>query len=179
MSVGFLHSNSVARRPDPRQKTTFVVSPPPEPTDTVSIGHGEPLFARYCSGCHGERALGGGVTPDLRASGLLGRDFLYNVVLDGALKDAGMASFKSVLDRDDVTAIRNYLIHRPTKITKGSRRMPLSDRNAGRCWICSYAVDRESDALKVKMDRRCKPASLHLAAIVAMDYPRTRGGRNT
>jgi alcohol dehydrogenase (cytochrome c)/quinohemoprotein ethanol dehydrogenase len=103
----------------PIQKTTFVLSPPPEPTDTVSIGHGEPLFARYCSGCHGERALGGGVTPDLRASGLLGTDFFYNVVLDGALKDAGMASFKSVLDRDDVTAIRNYLIHRANEDNKG------------------------------------------------------------
>jgi hypothetical protein len=56
---------------------------------------------------------------------------------------------------------------------------PPEPRNAGRCWICSYAVDRESDALKVKTDRRCQPASLHLAGIVAMDYPRTRGGRNT
>ncbi|MEY2526854.1 MAG: quinohemoprotein ethanol dehydrogenase [Verrucomicrobiota bacterium] len=103
----------------PIQKTTFVLSPPPEPKDAVSIGHGELLFARYCSGCHGERGLGGGVTPDLRASGLLGTDFFYNVVLDGALKDAGMASFKSVLDRDDVTAIRNDLIHRANEDNKG------------------------------------------------------------
>jgi quinohemoprotein ethanol dehydrogenase len=28
------------------------------------------------------------------------------------LKDAGMASFKAALSRDDVTAIRDYIIHR-------------------------------------------------------------------
>jgi quinohemoprotein ethanol dehydrogenase len=42
----------------------------------------------------------------------LGNDFFYDIVLDGALKDAGMVSFKAALSRDDVTAIRDYIIHR-------------------------------------------------------------------
>ena len=45
-------------------------------------------------------------------SSFLGNDFFYNIVLDGALKDAGMASFKAALSRDDVTAIRDYIIPR-------------------------------------------------------------------
>jgi quinohemoprotein ethanol dehydrogenase len=96
----------------PLEARAFVINPPPEPADAASIARGEPLFDQYCSACHGEHAIGGGVVPDLRASNFLAMDFFYNIVLDGALKDAGMASFKSALSRDDVTAIRNFVIHR-------------------------------------------------------------------
>jgi PQQ-dependent dehydrogenase (methanol/ethanol family) len=96
----------------PLAARAIVINPPPEPADSVSIARGEPLFDQYCSACHGEHAVGGGVVPDLRASNFLSMDFFYNIVLDGALKDAGMASFKSALSRDDATAIRNFIIHR-------------------------------------------------------------------
>ena len=95
----------------PLEPRAFVINPPPEPTDVASIAKGEPLYIQYCSACHGENAVGGGTVPDLRASNFLGMDFYYNIVLDGALKDAGMASFKVALTRDDATAIRNFLIH--------------------------------------------------------------------
>lgn len=100
---------------EPRQ---LVINPPPEPADAASIAHGTALFGRYCSACHGEMAVGGGVVPDLRASNFLGNDFWYEIVLNGALKDAGMVSFKSVLDRDDATAVRNYVIHRANQDSK-------------------------------------------------------------
>jgi hypothetical protein len=58
------------------------------------------------------RAIGGGVVPDLRASTFLGNDFFYEIVLNGAMKDAGMAPFKAVLDQKGATAIRAYLIQR-------------------------------------------------------------------
>ena len=90
----------------------LVLNPPPDSADRASVAHGEPLFDRYCSACHGERAVGGGITPDLRASSFLGNDFWYEIVLNGAMKDAGMAPFKAALTRDDVTAIRDYIIHR-------------------------------------------------------------------
>jgi quinohemoprotein ethanol dehydrogenase len=48
----------------------------------------------------------------LRASSFLGNDFWYEIVLNGAMKDAGMAPFKSVLDHEDAEAIRAYVIHR-------------------------------------------------------------------
>ena len=90
----------------------LVIDPPPEPTDVASIARGEGFFDQHCLVCHGENAVSGGVIPDLRASGFLGNEFFYNIVLDGTLQSAGMVSFKSVLSRDDATAIRNYIIHR-------------------------------------------------------------------
>jgi quinohemoprotein ethanol dehydrogenase len=104
----------------PLEPRAFVINPPPEPTDAASIARGEPLYDQYCSACHGEHAVGGGVVADLRASNFLAIDFFYNIVLDGALKDAGMASFKSALSRDDVTAIRNFVIHRANQAGKAT-----------------------------------------------------------
>jgi PQQ-dependent dehydrogenase (methanol/ethanol family) len=96
----------------PLEPRTLVIHPPPEPTDAESVAKGEPLYIQYCSACHGENAIGGGMLPDLRGSNFLGTDFFYNIVLDGALKNAGMASFSAALTRDDVTNIRNFVIHR-------------------------------------------------------------------
>ena len=104
----------------PLEPRAIVINPPPEPADAASIARGEPLFDQYCSACHGEHAIGGGVVPDLRASNFLSMDFFYNIVLDGALKDAGMAAFKSALSRDDVTAIRNFVIHRANQDSKAA-----------------------------------------------------------
>jgi PQQ-dependent dehydrogenase (methanol/ethanol family) len=102
----------------PLEPRSLVINPPPEPTDAGSIAKGEPLYIQYCSACHGENAIGGGMVADLRASNFLGMDFFYNIVLDGALKDAGMASFKAALTRDDVTNIRNFIIHRANQDSK-------------------------------------------------------------
>ncbi len=96
----------------PLQPRSIVINPPPAPADAASVARGEPLFDQYCSACHGEHAVGGGVVSDLRASNFLGMDFFYNVVLDGALKGAGMASFSKALNRDNVTDIRNFIIYR-------------------------------------------------------------------
>lgn len=104
----------------PLEPRAFVINPPPEPTDAASIARGEPLYDQYCSACHGEHAVGGGVVSDLRASNFLAIDFFYNIVLDGALNDAGMASFKSALSRDDATAIRNFVIHRANQDGKAT-----------------------------------------------------------
>jgi quinohemoprotein ethanol dehydrogenase len=90
----------------------LVLDPPPATADAATVAHGEQVFGRYCSPCHGENAVGGGVVPDLRATSFLGNDFFYEIVLNGAMKDAGMAAFKPELSRDDVTAIRAYLIQR-------------------------------------------------------------------
>jgi quinohemoprotein ethanol dehydrogenase len=94
----------------PEQK--LVLDPPPATADAATVRAGEQLFGRYCSVCHGENAVGGGVVPDLRASRFLGMDFFNEIVLNGAMKDAGMAPFKSELDKKDVDAIRAYLIKR-------------------------------------------------------------------
>jgi alcohol dehydrogenase (cytochrome c)/quinohemoprotein ethanol dehydrogenase len=90
----------------------LVLDPPPATADAATVAAGQGLYAQYCSVCHGENAVGGGVVPDLRASRFLGMDFFYEIVLNGAMKDAGMAPFKSVLDQKNADAIRAYLIQR-------------------------------------------------------------------
>jgi alcohol dehydrogenase (cytochrome c)/quinohemoprotein ethanol dehydrogenase len=94
----------------PMQK--LALNPPPATADAATVSAGEQLFGRYCSACHGENAVGGGVVPDLRASSFIGNDFFNEIVLNGAMKDAGMAPFKAVLDQKDAAAIRAYLIKR-------------------------------------------------------------------
>jgi quinohemoprotein ethanol dehydrogenase len=94
----------------PEQK--LVLNPPPATADAATVTAGDHLFGRYCAACHGENAIGGGTVPDLRASSFLGNDFFYEIVLNGAMKDAGMAPFKAVLDQKDAAAIRAYLIKR-------------------------------------------------------------------
>jgi alcohol dehydrogenase (cytochrome c)/quinohemoprotein ethanol dehydrogenase len=94
----------------PEQK--LVLDPPPATADAATVAAGHDLYAQYCSVCHGESAVGGGVVPDLRASRFLGMDFFYEIVLKGAMKDAGMAPFGSVLNRKDAAAIEAYLIQR-------------------------------------------------------------------
>jgi quinohemoprotein ethanol dehydrogenase len=94
----------------PEQK--LVLNPPQATADAATVAAGGGLYAQYCGVCHGTDAVGGGVVPDLRASTFLGNDFFYEIVLNGAMKDAGMAPFKAVLDQKDATAIRAYLIKR-------------------------------------------------------------------
>jgi quinohemoprotein ethanol dehydrogenase len=91
------------------------LNPPASNADAATIARGDELFGRYCSVCHGEAAVGGGVVPDLRASSFLGNDFWFEIVLNGAMKDAGMAPFKTVLDHRDAEAIRAYVIERANR----------------------------------------------------------------
>jgi quinohemoprotein ethanol dehydrogenase len=86
---------------------------PPKPTaSAATVQKGEALFQRYCSGCHGDVAVSGGVLPDLRYSGTLDNDQWFDIVLKGQLKQAGMVSFDKELSRDDAAAIRAYVIFR-------------------------------------------------------------------
>jgi len=109
--VAFKVAGKAALPPLPPEQK-LVLNPPPATADAATVAAGGQLFGRYCSGCHGEYVVGGGTVPDLRASSFLGSDFWYEIVLNGAMKDAGMAPFKTVLDRKDVTAIRAYIIQR-------------------------------------------------------------------
>jgi alcohol dehydrogenase (cytochrome c)/quinohemoprotein ethanol dehydrogenase len=86
------------------------LNPPTENADAASLATGHSLFANFCSDCHGARAHGGGVVPDLRSSGLLASDAWFDVVLGGVLKSEGMASFANVLDHDQAAEVRSWVI---------------------------------------------------------------------
>lgn len=85
---------------------------PNPPTDAPigpGIEQGRQLYERSCSTCHGTGAVTAGIAPDLRHSQALSRDVFRAIVLDGALKGAGMAGFAGTLSPDEVEDIRGYL----------------------------------------------------------------------
>jgi quinohemoprotein ethanol dehydrogenase len=115
--------------PDPK----LALDPPPATADAATVATGETLFGRFCGVCHGEAAMGGGVVPDLRGSPFIAVDAWYSIVLDGALKEGGMAPFGSVLDRSQATAIRDYVVHRANedKAASAAVRLRQPDPNRG------------------------------------------------
>jgi quinohemoprotein ethanol dehydrogenase len=88
------------------------LKPPKSTASTATVHKGEALFQPYCSTCHGDVAVSGGVLPDLRYSRLLADDIWFDVVLKGVLKQSGMVSFDKELSHDDAAAIRAYVIFR-------------------------------------------------------------------
>ena len=87
---------------------------PPATTGTPEqIAEGARRYARFCGGCHGDAAYGSTVLPDLRRSALLADAKAWeSVVHEGVLRDQGMVSFASVLNGEQIEAIRHYVIKR-------------------------------------------------------------------
>jgi len=89
------------------------VTPIESKASAATVAKGAVLFAQNCAVCHGVVAFGGGgVLPDLRFSRPAIFDSYQKIVLDGALSDVGMPSFKQWLKPEEVDAIRAYVISR-------------------------------------------------------------------
>lgn len=81
--------------------------------DAAMVSKGANIYARYCSGCHGDTAVSGGVLPDLRYSAAITeRDIWEQIVLEGLLKDNGMVAFAAELSPADTESIRAYIVER-------------------------------------------------------------------
>ena len=105
--------------PPPKPAAARVLDPPALKGTPEQVARGGDLYARYCSVCHGDAAVAGGLVPDLRYSGAIGSpDAMNSVVLEGALKHNGMVSFASALKQPDVEAIRHYVIKRANEDKK-------------------------------------------------------------
>ena len=70
------------------------------------------VYSHYCGVCHGDAAVSGGVTPDLRYTPAINGETLQAIVLGGALHANGMASFAPTLTQADIETVRAYLIRR-------------------------------------------------------------------
>ena len=88
------------------------LNPPPALADAATVAKGEQLYQRYCSVCHGDVAVSGGVLPDLRYSETLKNDQWFAITMGGTLKSIGMVSFAKELTRKDLTDVREYVIFR-------------------------------------------------------------------
>jgi quinohemoprotein ethanol dehydrogenase len=111
-------SSSLPALPDQRIPQ---LDPPGAIAAPATVRKGEGLFQRYCSACHGDVAVSGGVLPDLRYSTTLRNDQWFEIVLGGALKQFGMVSFSKELSREDVTAIRAYVIARANQSLRDAK----------------------------------------------------------
>ncbi len=95
------------------------LDPPPFTGDAGKLAGATYNFGRYCGQCHGDAAIGSTVLPDLRRSALLGSaEGWATVVHDGALKDNGMVGFAGTLSRDEIEALRQYVIFRANQDKK-------------------------------------------------------------
>jgi quinohemoprotein ethanol dehydrogenase len=85
-------------------------APPPAPparAPEAVIQKGAALFAKNCALCHGQMARGG--IKDLRMMSADTHAHFDDIVLGGARKSQGMASFADVLSKEDAAAIHAYL----------------------------------------------------------------------
>jgi alcohol dehydrogenase (cytochrome c)/quinohemoprotein ethanol dehydrogenase len=94
------------------QRPELPLNPPPATADAATLDRGKAVYSRFCSVCHGDAAVSGGLVPDLRYSNYLASNGWFNVVMDGLLAERGMAPFKSVLNRNQAADIRAYVIAR-------------------------------------------------------------------
>jgi len=105
--------------PPPKPAAERVLDPPALTGTPQQVALGTGLYARYCSVCHGDAAVAGGLVPDLRHSGAIGSpEAVKSVVIDGALQHNGMVSFAKALRPDEVEAIRQYVISRANEDKK-------------------------------------------------------------
>ncbi|MDP2141707.1 MAG: PQQ-dependent dehydrogenase, methanol/ethanol family [Gammaproteobacteria bacterium] len=93
------------------------LNPPPMIGDSETIAHGEQVYGRLCSVCHGASGISDsvGTFPDLRYSArLASAEAWHSVVIGGELVAGGMVSFAGALETADPEAIRAYIIARAT-----------------------------------------------------------------
>ena len=89
-----------------------VLSPPPSTASATAIHHGEAVYQRFCSGCHGDVAVSGGVLPDLRYSAMLANERWFKIVRDGEYQSMGMVAFGKEVSEQDAADIRAYVTFR-------------------------------------------------------------------
>jgi quinohemoprotein ethanol dehydrogenase len=93
-----------------------VLNPPADFGDAAMHARGQDLYQRNCTGCHeGGRIFSG--FPDLNYTVALNAPDLFKaIVVDGALAENGMISFKNSLKAEDAEAIRSFLTARANEL---------------------------------------------------------------
>lgn len=122
------NDKSVGARSAPRRLLTFALEGkeklPQAVTETLQrvplpsaagwtpeqLAAGRKSYYVNCGFCHGEAAVGNHVLPDLRYSATITDPNVFRqIVIDGMLKDNGMASFRAYLSPQDAENIRGYI----------------------------------------------------------------------
>ncbi len=99
--------------PAEMELASLPLDPPASRASAETIALGGQKYARYCAVCHAPGAVGSTLLPDLRRSGALGNAQTWQAVVhDGLLKDNGMVAFEGSLSKEEIEAIRAFVIHR-------------------------------------------------------------------
>jgi len=102
---------SPSAKPSPRPRV-LVIDPPPQTASAETVSEGKTLYLQYCVFCHGDGAVSGGVTPDLRTLTPKKHAQFQAIVRGGLHWEKGMVGFSDQLGESDVEAIRAYLVDR-------------------------------------------------------------------
>jgi alcohol dehydrogenase (cytochrome c)/quinohemoprotein ethanol dehydrogenase len=93
--------------------------PPARFGDAAKLPVAKLVYQGYCSVCHGDSAIGGGVVPDLRGSPALGSPEVWrSVVIDGSHAKNGMIGFAQVLPPELAELVRAYVVARANETYK-------------------------------------------------------------
>lgn len=115
-----------AKLPEPQPVPAQVLNPPPAFGTPAQIAHGEELYGRFCSTCHGRDGSSRGMFPDLHYAGAINSaDAFKAIVVDGALSRNGMVSFKQALQPDEPESIRAYLVAKAIELKNAPPAAPV------------------------------------------------------
>ena len=107
--------------PPPPPRPQLTLAPPASTASAARIALGQRKYQSFCSVCHGDSAVSGGVLPDLRYAPAIADSRLWQrIVHGGVLESGGMVSFARELTPREIEAIRDYVIFRANQ-TKGQR----------------------------------------------------------
>ena len=102
-----------AKLPEVGPHTMPPLDPPVSTGTPEQIADGAKNFGQFCGVCHGDSAIGTGVTRDLRRAASLGDAKMWNqIVIGGALSANGMISWKEELTAEQAENVRHYVIKR-------------------------------------------------------------------
>jgi quinohemoprotein ethanol dehydrogenase len=120
--------NGTVQLPPAPPPVQQVLNPPADFGDAAMHARGQDLYQRNCTGCHeGGRIFSG--FPDLNYTiALNAPDLFKGIVVDGALAENGMISFKNSLKPEDAEAIRSFLTARANEL---KRNPPRAGRGGG------------------------------------------------
>jgi quinohemoprotein ethanol dehydrogenase len=108
--------NGTDTMPAPPPPLDRKLAPPPDKAGARVLAEGKLRYHTYCSTCHGDSAVSGGVLPDLRYSmAMSDPNGWQSIVHDGVRTANGMVSFSSQMSKEEIETIRAYVIHRATQ----------------------------------------------------------------
>jgi mono/diheme cytochrome c family protein len=112
------------------------LAPVPQPSDEkfseAQVKAGQATFNRYCSRCHGGNGVNSNVIPDVRRSPIVNdKDAWHAVVIDGALLDGGMVSWKDFVTDEQAEAMRAFIHGEAVKLAATGARHDQTVQEAG------------------------------------------------